>query len=230
MLKKNLTAAVMALSLLAGCSSLSNEQKANVDRDVEVDRIIAEMDTVGYEAVEVSPGVDQFLNGLSAYVEQQKNVAVQYRDVVKKFRDVSSFLAANKGKTEPELLAEANRFDLGAKTEDDKIANKLTAYRKATQTISDENSKLTIALAQQGIELGILVTQYGTEIAKAAAINTALSFFKDEDPNAKPTVASAVMRAQDQLSLLNEINGIIEADQEVAGSLAKLQEQLNARG
>ncbi len=230
MLKKNLTAAVMALSLLAGCSSLSNEQKANVDRDVEVERIIAEIDTVGYEAVQVSPGIDQFLNGLSAFVEQQKNVAVQYRDVVKQFRDVSSFLAANKGKTEQELLAEANRFDLGAKTENEKIANKLTAYREATQTISDENSKLTIALAQQGIELGILVTQYGTEIAKAAAINTALGFFKDEDPNAKPTVVSAVMRAQDQLSLLNEINGLIEADQEVAGSLSKLQEQLDARG
>ena len=38
------------------------------------------------------------------------------------------------------------------------------------------------------------------------------------------------MRAQDQLSLLNEINALIEADQEVAGSLSKLQEQLDARG
>jgi hypothetical protein len=229
MLKKNLTAAVMALSLLAGCSSLSNEQKANVDRDVEVARIIAEIDTVGFESIEVSPGIDQFVNGLSAYVEQQKNVAVQYRDVVKQFRDVASFLAANKGKTEQELLAEANRFDLGAKTEDEKIANKLTAYTKATQTISDENSKLTNVLVEQGLELGILVTQYGTQIAQAAVINTTLGFFKGEDSNTKPTVVSAVMRAQDQLSLLNEINGLIEADQEVAASLSKLQDQLDAR-
>ena len=65
MLKKNLSAALIALSLIAGCSSLSNEQKANVDRDTEVGRIIAEIDAVDYEAVTVSPGLDEFLNGLS---------------------------------------------------------------------------------------------------------------------------------------------------------------------
>ena len=230
MLKKNITAAVMVLSILAGCSSLSNEQKANVNRDVEVKRIIDEIDTVGYEAIEVSPGIDQFLNGLSAYVKQQKNVAVQYRDVVKEFRDVASFLAANQGKTEQELLAEAKRFDLGAKTEQDKIGNKLAAYRSATQTISDENSKLTGALTVQGVELALLVTQYGSQIAKVAAINTAMGWFKDKDTDEKYTVGSAVIRAKNQLSLLNEINGLIEADQAVAGSLSKLQEQLDARG
>ena len=46
MLMKNLTAALMALSMLAGCSSLSNEEKANLDRDQEVSRIIAEIDTI----------------------------------------------------------------------------------------------------------------------------------------------------------------------------------------
>jgi outer membrane murein-binding lipoprotein Lpp len=231
MLLKNLTAAVMALSMLAGCSSLSNEQKANLDRDQEVGRIIAEIDTVGYEVVNVSPGVDEFLNGLSAFVEQQRNVALQYRDIVKDHRDVTSFLAANEGKTEQELQAEAKRFDLGAKNEKDKIGNKLAAYRDATRKISEENSKLTIELVKQGAQLTYLATQYGTEIAQIAAINTAMSFFKgDNDEKEALTVPTAVMRATDQFSLLNEINGLINADQEVAESLNQLQEQLDARG
>ncbi len=230
MLKKNLTAAVIALSLISGCSSLSNEQKANVDRDVEVERIIAEIDAVGYEVVEVSPGIDEFINGLSAFVVQQRNVSVQYREVVKQHRDVTSFIAANKGKTNEELLAEAKIFDLGTKTEKEKIGNKLVAYSKATQTISEENSKLTIELVKQGAQLAYLVTQYGTQIAQAAAINTAMGFFKGEDADTKLTVPTAVMRAKEQIVLLNEINGLIEADQEVARNLAELQEQLDAQG
>ncbi|MBA6389920.1 hypothetical protein H4J38_03900 [Colwellia sp. BRX10-3] len=230
MLNKNLTAALIALSLIAGCSSLSNEQKANIDRDDEVERIIAEIDTVGYEVVKVSPGIDEFINGLSAFVEQQRNVSVMYREVVKQHRDVTSFLAANEGKTDQELLAEAKEFDLHSKSEEDKIGNKLAAYNKATQDISEENSKLTIELVKQGVQLGYLVTQYGTQIAQVAAINTAMGFFKDDDADEKLTVATAVIRARDQLSLLNEINGLISADQEVAGSLSKLQEQLDARG
>ncbi|TWX56856.1 hypothetical protein [Colwellia hornerae] len=230
MLRKSLTAAVIALSLIAGCSSLSNEQKANVDRDVEVERIIAEIDTVGYEVVQVSPGIDEFLNGLSAFVKQQRNVSVQYREVVKQHRDVTSFLAANEGKTDEELLAEAKIFDLGTKTDEDKIGNKLAAYTSATETISEENSQLTIELVKQSVQLGYLVTQYGTQIAQAAAINATMGYFKDDDDDEELTVATAVIRAKDQISLLNEINGLIQADQEVADSLNKLQEQLDARG
>ncbi|AZQ85936.1 hypothetical protein EKO29_19205 [Colwellia sp. Arc7-635] len=230
MLKKNLSAALIALSLIAGCSSLSNEQRANVDRDVEVGRIIAEIDAVGYEAVNVSPGIDEFLNGLSAFVEQQRNVSVQYREVVKQHRDVTSFLAVNEGKTPEELLVEIDAFDLGSKNENDKIATKLAAYTKATETISEENSKLTVELIEQGVRLGYLVTQYGTQVAQATAINVATGFFKSDDAEEELTVGTAVLRAKDQLALLNEINGLIEADQDVAESLINLQEQLDARG
>jgi len=230
MLKKNLFAALIALSLIAGCSSLSNEQKANVDRDVEVGRIIAEIDSVGYEAINVSPGLDEFLNGLSAFVEQQRNVSVQYREVVKQHRDVTSFLAVNEGKTPEELLVEIDAFDLGSKNENDKIATKLAAYTKATETISEENSKLTVELIEQGVRLGYLVTQYGTQVAQATAINVATGFFKSDDAEEELTVGTAVLRAKEQLTLLNEINGLIEADQDVAESLISLQEQLDARG
>lgn len=230
MLKKNLFAALIALSLIAGCSSLSNEQKANVDRDLEVGRIIAEIDSVGYEAINVSPGLDEFLNGLSAFVEQQRNVSVQYREVVKQHRDVTSFLAVNEGKTPEELLVEIDAFDLGSKNENDKIATKLAAYTKATETISEENSKLTVELIEQGVRLGYLVTQYGTQVAQATAINVATGFFKSDDAEEELTVGTAVLRAKEQLTLLNEINGLIEADQDVAESLISLQEQLDARG
>ena len=230
MLKKNLTVALIALSFITGCSSLSNEEKANVDRDVEVERIITEIDNVGYEVVKVSPGVDQFLNGLSAYVENQRNVSVHYREVVKQHRDVTSFLAANAGKTDQELLAEAEAFDVGAKTEEDKIGNKLAAYREATQSISEENSKLSVVLVEQTIQLTIFVTQYGPEIAKITAANSVMGFLKKDDADEKMTVVTAVMRAQEQVTLLSEINGLIEADQEVADNLTKLQEQLDTRG
>ena len=230
MLKKNLSAALIALSLIAGCSSLSNEQKANVDRDTEVGRIIAEIDAVGYEAVTVSPGIDEFLNGLSAFVEQQRNVSEQYREVVKQHRDVTTFLAVNEGKTPEELALEIETFDLGSNNEEDKIATKLAAYTKATETISEENSKLTAVLIEQGVRLGYLVTQYGTQVAQATAINVATGFFKSDDDEEELTVGTAVIRAKDQLALLNEINGLIEADQEVAEVLVNLQEQLDARG
>jgi len=232
MLKKNIAAAVMALSLITGCASLTGEQSANLDRGAEVNRIITEIEELGYDDVAVLPAVDEVLNGLSAYVKKQKTVAEEYRDIVKDFRDVSSFLAANKGKTELELLAEADKFDKGAKSTNEKIAPKLKAYRKATKKIADENSELTVALAEQGIKLTYYVSQYGDEIAKLGGIKLLGGMFSgnDNEVDTKPTIPSAILRGKDQLFLVEELNSLIEADQEVAENLSKLQEQMNARG
>lgn len=229
MLKKTLTIAVIALSLISGCSSLSNEQKANINRDDAVNSIITEIDEVGYEVVSVSPGIDEFINGLSAYVVQQRNVAVEYRTIADNYKDVTGFLADAKGKTDEEIWAEAEAFDLGAKTDDETIGKKLIAYRKAKQTISEENAKLTGELLKQGATLALFVTQYGTEIAKITAVNAAMGFFKGDKEDEKLTIPTAIIRAKEQLTLLNKINALIEADQAIAGDLTKLQEQLDAR-
>ena len=153
-----------------------------------------------------------------------------YRDVVTQHRDVVSFLTANQGKTDEELLAAAKEFDSNADKEENRIGKKLDAYTEATKSISAENTKLSIELTKQSIELGLLVAENGVNIAKVAAINTTMGLFKSNDTDKKLTVVTAVMRASEQMSLLNEINALISADQEVAGSVSKLQEQLNARG
>jgi len=230
MLKKNIAAAVMALSLITGCSSLTNEQSSNLDRNAEINRIVAELEATGYDKkVKVVPAVDEILNGVAKVAKSQVEVAKDYRKITNLHRDVASFLAVNKGKTELELLAAAEKFDLKAKNANEKITPKLKTYREATKKISETNGKLTVDLALQAGYVGLLVSQYGTQIAQASAANLLSSFLSNDD-NAKPTIASAIMNTKDQLFLLDELNSIIDADQKVAENLNKLQEQMNARG
>jgi len=232
MLKKNIAAAVMALSLITGCSSLTGEQSANLDRDAEIGRIVSELEATGYDKkVKVLPAVDEVLDGVAKVAKSQVQVAKDYRKITKLHRDVASFLAVNKGKTELELLEAAKKFDLNAKNANEKITPKLKTYRKATEKISEANGKLTIDLALQAGYVGLLVSQYGTEIAQLGGLKILGGMFSggDED-DAKPTIASALINTKDQLFLLDELNSIIEADQEVAENLNKLQEQMNARG
>lgn len=229
MLKKTILSATLAALLVTGCSTLTNEQAATLDRDTEITRIVGEIDNVGYEQVQVSPGLDEFLNGLSSYVEQQRNVAIEYRTIADQHGEVATFLAANTGKTPEELQAEAVKFDQGAKTEDEKFAHKLAAYTKASESVSKENAKLTSALTEQSVKLAVYVTEYGKQIALLLAANTATMFFSDDEDDGVLDPAEAVMRAQDQIGLLDEINSLITADQEVVESLAKLQKDLDAR-
>lgn len=229
MFRKTILSATLATLLITGCSTLTNEQSATLDRDIEITRIVGEIDKVGYEQVQVSPGLDEFLNGLSSYVEQQRNVALEYRIIADEHGEVATFLAANNGKSAEELQAEAVKFDLTAKSDNEKFANKLAAYTKASEKVSEENANLTSALAEQGIKLGIYVTQYGKQIAILFAANSAKMFFGNDEDDGVLDPAEAVMRAQEQVSLLDEINGLITADQEVAENLTKLQKNLDAR-
>jgi hypothetical protein len=229
MFRKTILSATFAAILVTGCSTLTNEQTATLDREAEITRIVNKIDNVGYEQVQVSPGLDEFLNGLSSYVEQQRNVAIEYRTIADEHGEVATFLAANHGKTAEELQAAALKFDQGAKSNDDKFANKLTAYTKASEKISEENANLASALTIQGVRLGIYVTQYGTQITKILALNSIKGMFSDDEDDGVLDPAEAVIRAQEQVSLLDEINGLITADQEVAESLTKLQKNLDAR-
>jgi hypothetical protein len=228
MFRKTTLSAAFAVILVSGCSTLTNEQTATLNRDAEITRIVSEIDEVGYAQVEVSPGLDEFLNGLSSYVEQQRNVAIEYRTIATEHGEVATFLSVNNGKSDEELQVEAAKFDQGAKNNDEKFAHKLAAYTKASEKISEENSKLGFALTEQGIKLGIYVTQYGKQIAILLAANSISIFGNDEDDGVLDP-AEAVMRSQEQIGLLNEINGLITADQDVAESLTKLQNNLDAR-
>lgn len=229
MFRKTILSAVLAVTLVSGCSTLTNKQAGTLNRDAEITRIVSEIEEVGYKQVQVSPGLDEFLNGLSSYVEQQRNVAEDYRIIAKEHGEVATFLAANNGKTDEELRLLAQEFDLGAKNDSEKFANKLAAYTTASDSISDENAKLTSALTEQGIKLGVYLTQYGGEITKLLAINSLKGLFSDDKDDGVLDPAEAVLRAKKQISLLDEINALIAADQGVAESLTKLQKNLDAR-
>ncbi|WP_370215776.1 hypothetical protein [Idiomarina sp.] len=223
-------AAILATS---GCMSngSGNEQAATMNRVDAIAALSTNIEEVGFNRVEISPGVDEVLNICASILERQYSVMDEYRTQAENHADVQAFLFAHQGKTPEQLQAAILEFDAGATTEDEKIGPKITAYQAAIDEVSEQNTQLGVELAAQLIKLGYLTTQYSGEIAKATAANWLGGMMKaDEERTADNDVALALLRAKDQLSLASDANELISLEQETIEAIDGLQAELEAKG
>ncbi len=234
---------VLALSpLFSACQSThSDEEAATLNRQDMVADLVKRIDDVGYEEVKIQPGVDEFLNIASSVLQRQRNVIGSYQQKGELYVDVQSFLSAQQGKSELELQDAIAAFDAGATNEDDKIGHKIAKYRAANDEIYQENIKLTQDIILQLAKAGYLFSQYSVQIGQLAALDVAGDFMNrfmpksDDDKDATPketeekTIANALVKAKDQLSLAKEANDYIDIEQKTIEAIESLQNKLAAK-
>lgn len=83
----------------------------------------------------------------------QYELMEQYRAIQEEHIDVQSFLNANDGKSDEELLAAAMAFDAEAESDDQKIMPSLQRYQTANEAIFSSNLALAAKLSMQAVRL-----------------------------------------------------------------------------
>ncbi|MDO6677034.1 hypothetical protein [Shewanella sp. 4_MG-2023] len=232
-MKKSLICALICVPLFTGCASTS-DNAATLDRDQAVSELTVKMDNLGYNPVTIQPGVDEFLNMAAAILERQRKVIGEYRTQTENFRDVQAFLYAYKDATPEELELAIAEFDAGAKTEEEKIAPKINAYSQANENVYNQNVELTTTLTVEIAKSVYILSEHGTAVAQATAINAAGSIFNsiisDEEAEEDPQdLGTALLKATDQLSLALEANEIIDLEKETIDAVKQLQQEQEAK-
>ncbi|WP_417763561.1 hypothetical protein [Shewanella sp.] len=227
--KKSLLLVLAMSPIFSACQSThSDEEAASLNRQDLVADLVKRIDDVGYDEVKIQPGVDEFLNIASSVLQRQRNVIESYHQKGELYVDVQSFLSAQQGKTELELQDAITAFDAGATNEDEKIGHKIAKYRAANDEIYQENIKLTQQIVLQLAQAGLLFSQYGTEVAKATAMNSFTGLFSKDDDQ-QPSIGKALVKAKDQLSLAKEANDYIDIEQQTIEAIESLQNKLAAK-
>jgi len=216
----------LATAILSGCSTFGGKQAATMDRDQHIADLRQQMQTIGFNQVEIQPGVDEFLNLSASILERQYSVMGEYRKITENHVDVQGFLEANKGATEEELTAAMIEFDAGATSEDGKIGPKIHAYRAALEVISEKNTELGIDIAANLAKATIILKDNAQTVAIASGIRAAEGLFSSGEKTADTDLGLALLRAKDQLSLAYDANKIISLEQETIEQIEEYQEEL----
>lgn len=216
----------LATAILSGCASFGGQQAATMDRDQHIAELRQEMQALGFNEVEIQPGVDEFLNLSASILERQYSVMGEYRNITENHVDVQGFLEANKGATEEELKAAIIKFDAGATSEEDKIGPKIQAYRAALDVISEKNTKLGLDIAKNLAEATLILKDNAQTVAVASGIRAAGGLFSSDEKTADTDLGLALLRAKDQLSLAYDANKIISLEQKTVEQIDQFQEEL----
>jgi hypothetical protein len=234
--KKTLICALICAPLLAGCVSTTDKSAGTLDRTKAVAELTTKMDDLGYNTVEIQPGVDEFLNMAALILKRQRSVMGEYRKQTDQYTDVQAFLYAYKDNTPEELEVAIIEFDAGAKNEEEKIGHKIAAYNKASENIYSQNVQLTTDLAGEILKSTYLLSEHSTLIAKTTALNAAKSLSSSifsseekEEKEAPKDLGNALLKAKDQLSLALEANDIIELEQATIAAVQQLQKEQEAK-
>ncbi len=231
-MKKALLASLIASPLIFGCMSTS-DNSGNLDRAEAVKELTTEMDKLGYEKVTIQPGIDEFLNITAAIVKRQRNVMGEYYLQTENYPDVQSFLYAHKDKKPEELKAAVAEFDDEAADDSGKIGPKIASYKSANEKIYGANMQLAGELTVEIAKSALILSQYGTEVAQATALNATGSFlssFSGDDEKDPKNLGTALLKAKDQLALAMEANDIITGEQKIIEEIEKLQAEHEAKG
>ncbi|WP_133407939.1 hypothetical protein [Parashewanella tropica] len=234
-MKKALLASILSSTLIMGCASTSDETAGSHDRSKAISALTVKMDELGYEKVKIQPGVDEFLNLSAAILKRQRNVMKEYYHQSETYRDVQSFLFVNKDKNKEELAQAIAEFDAGAKTDDEKIGHKIALYQQASEKVFDSNVELGLEITKEVAQSAIILSQHGTEVAKATALRAAGSLFSsftsdDKKKDDSKDLGSALLKAKDQLSLAMDANKIISTEQDIVKAIEALQAEHESRG
>jgi len=135
---------------------LSEQAAKTLPREERINAISADMKRVGFSSIRVSYLFDTFSDTVLDIYSNQFELMKEYKSLLDHHKDVTSFLMANQNKIEQELELAILEFDKTAATEEQKIGPKLTAYESATDEIWQENAKLSVQIAAQALELGVV--------------------------------------------------------------------------
>lgn len=146
---------------LAGCMStgedsmtrMTNEEVAVMDLEEREVWLRTEMEALQFDHIEFSPTIDTFTMPINDLFVNQYELMTQYRTIQEEHINVQSFLNANDGKSEEELLAAAQEFDAMAESEEQKILPSLQRYEQANDEIFSSNVELGAKLALQAVRL-----------------------------------------------------------------------------
>lgn len=226
-MKKLIIPALLASMLtLAGCGATTSDA-AKLDRNLAIAELTEQMDELGYERITAFPGIQDFLNIVVDITERQKKVMGLYRTQAENHADVQAFLYAQREATPEQLKAAIMEFDLGATTEAEKIGPKIDAYRGAIAEVSAANQELFEEILIQGAQGTYLMSQYGTEIAKATLLSQVN--FGGEEQTVNNNIYLAMTRAMDQIDLATQASDLISIDQDTMLAIDALQAELEAK-
>ncbi|PFG52246.1 hypothetical protein ATG98_1254 [Marinobacter sp. LV10R520-4] len=211
---------------ISGCATFNGEQAATMDREQHIAELSQEIETVGFNRVEIQPGVDEFLNLSASLLERQYSVMGEYRTVTANYVDVQGFIEANKKATDEELAAALMAFDAGATSEEGKIGPKIKAYEDAVANISEQNAGLGLEVAANLLKATIILKDNAQIVGIATGVKAAGSLFGGSDKTADNDLGLALLRAKDQLSLAYDANKIISLEQETIEQINEFQEEL----
>lgn len=225
------TLACLAL-ILAACAGQVRDDAAIFDRNQEIANLMEDMEEIGFneseEGIQVSPGVDQVLNGINSIKIRQYSVLMDFRSRAEYFPDVTAFIMAFQEADAMEFAAAIQAFDI--ENPDDPIGPKIAEYERAGESIYEANAELTSQITSELAALGILLARYSAPVAEATAASGALSVMArmrgTEDSTYDPDsdLGAALVRARHQLRLSREAARLIQEEKALIEEV-QLQEQ-----
>ncbi|CAM4451732.1 hypothetical protein [Vibrio agarivorans] len=231
MFKKTVLASLF-VTALAGCSSISGEDAATLNRTEMNEKLTQTCEELGNSYTPVSVAVDTASEVMVSIQDRQCKVFQSYNVLASKHGDVAGFLAVNSGLTDEELLAAMEEFDAD-KPEDKKIAPQVNAYKTASDSIFDSNVELGLELAVQAAQISMIAADNATVLAQETGLamfsNILASASVEEDEEAKDVVP--IVAAYDELTsrsaLAYEANNLISLDQNTIKQLENLDKILS---
>ena len=207
-----------------GDNILSEQAAKALPRQERMTTITSDMDKVGFQRTKVSYLFDAFSDSVLSIYRNQYELMKEHKSLLDNHKDVMSFLMANKGKDDRELQTAIKEFDSTAETEEQKIGPKIKEYEGASDRIWKENAKLTLEIAAQAVELGVVIynsTKGDKKIEHLIAADL-LSMLASANKLQK-----AYKLAEVRLHLAKVANDFIKDEQAIIDISKRLQEYQN---
>ncbi|MDR9829192.1 hypothetical protein RCJ22_26740 [Vibrio sp. FNV 38] len=233
MFKKTVLSSLF-ITVLGGCSSMSGQDIATLDRDEMSHSLKEQCQVLGQEYTPVSYAVDKTSQILVSIQDRQCSVFEHYSTLSSKHGDVTGFLAVNADKSDEDLLAAMDEFDVD-KPEDKKIRPQVEAYKNASESIFDSNVQLAGEITLQVAEIGLIAADNAVVIAQETGLalfsNIISSAAQDEESETQTPIVAAYDEMMARSELAYNANSLISLDQNTIKQLENLDkilaEQLN---
>lgn len=252
-MKSKLLVAAFSTLLLSGCGAIGNgagsDGAATFDRDKAIKELNSEINKVGVARQEIIPGIDGFLNTAASLLERQQSNMQEFRKVADNHRDVQAFLLGNRAnaKDPQKLQAAIDAFDASATKDSEKIGPKIKAYKGATSSIQEANTKMAKEIAVELAQSTYILSQHSSEVAAATTVGLTSGFLNkslgglgnalgSSDGNNSASdeldpadVGQALLRAKKQLDLAIKANRLIGMDRKTIAAIEQLEKELAAK-
>lgn len=220
---------LLAVILLAGCAMnikdgddiqfnkhkiVSEFVAKSLPREERLKRISSDIQKVGFKKIRVSGVFDTFSDSALSIFKHQNNIMTEHKTMLDNHRDVLSFLMANQGKDKSQLAQAISDFDKTAKNEQEKIGPKIKEYERASEKISNENTKLTALITEQTLKLAHIIYSQGDDLLGVQGIQMLFNASK---------VSEAYNLAEIRLHLAKVANEFINDEKAIIDIAKQLQ-------